>query len=72
MPHAPVKTGIAMALSGLALGGCAAGRYSYGIGSTWASNPNDGWYDGYYGSIYDGYWGIDNSFYYRRNEKDSY
>jgi hypothetical protein len=25
---------------------------------------NDGYYDGYYGPLYDGYWGDDNFFYY--------
>jgi len=28
----------------------------------------DGYYDGYYGQVYDGYWGDDDYFYYRRNE----
>jgi hypothetical protein len=28
----------------------------------------DGWYDGYYGPIYDGYWGDDGYFYYRHHE----
>jgi hypothetical protein len=39
----------------LALAGCASadGPISY-----------DGYYDGYYGPMYDGYWGDDNSFYY--------
>jgi hypothetical protein len=33
----------------------------------WAglSYPYNGWYDGYYGPIYDGYWGRDGFFYYR-------
>jgi len=28
----------------------------------------DGWYDGYYGQVYDGYWGNDGYFYYRHGE----
>lgn len=72
MLHAFVKSGTALALSALALGGCALGSYGYGVGSTWASNSYDGWYDGHYGSIYDGYWGTDDNFYYRRNEQDNY
>lgn len=28
----------------------------------------DGWYDGYYGQVYDGYWGNDGYFYYRHSE----
>ncbi len=40
--------------------------YGYG-GSIYAGSPYayDGYYDGFYGPIYDGYWGTDNYFYYR-------
>lgn len=46
----------------------------YGVASTGYYGdgyyPYDGWYDGYYGPIYDGYWGSDNYFYYRPNSRD--
>lgn len=32
--------------------------------------PYYGWYDGYYGPIYDGYWGTDGFFYYRSGDRD--
>lgn len=51
----------------LSLGACATdygdGRY----GSAYYGGPYSytGYYDGFYGPIYDGYWGRDNYFYYR-------
>lgn len=47
----------------LSLSGCAAGYGSVG----YAGGPYayDGFYDDYYGPIYDGYWGGDGFFYYR-------
>ncbi|MDE1917302.1 MAG: hypothetical protein KGJ57_14660 [Sphingomonadales bacterium] len=42
------------------------GVYSYGPGPY----AYDGYYDGYYGPIYDGYWGSDNYFYYRHGAGD--
>lgn len=35
-----------------------------------SSYPYDGYYDDYYGPIYDGYWGGDGYFYYRHNQGD--
>jgi hypothetical protein len=56
------------------LGGCVTdgyghGGYSVGIGYADAY-PYDGYYDGFYGSVYDGYWGNDGYFYYRGNAND--
>lgn len=61
------------ALAGLS--GCATDGYygegyygsSFDYGSPYAYN---GWYDGYYGPIYDGYWGRDGYFYYRTSDRD--
>lgn len=54
----------------LPLGACT-DDYAYGgrvaYGSTYAY---DGYYDGYYGPIHDGYWGNDGYFYYRRGDGD--
>ncbi|AXB77402.1 hypothetical protein V474_17630 [Novosphingobium barchaimii LL02] len=64
---------LALAASSLSLGACATDGYGgyggvqMGYGSPYAY---DGWYDGHYGSIYDGYWGGDDYFYYRSNERD--
>jgi len=71
---APVKSGIALGLLALCtvpLAGCA-DDYAYGGGVAYGPGPYayDGWYDGYYGPIYDGYWGSDNYFYYRRGGGD--
>ena len=60
----------ALALAGTTLGGCADGRYGYGVGVHWVSHPYDVWYDGYYGPFYDGYWGIDGIFYFRIDARD--
>lgn len=50
----------------LSLGACAGGYYGGG-GGYYAGGPvaYDGFYDDYYGPIYDGYWGTDGFFYYR-------
>lgn len=58
----------ALALATLAavpLAGCADGVY--GGGPAYGPGPYsyDGYYDGAYGPIYDGYWGDDDYFYYR-------
>jgi len=38
----------------------------YGRGAlTWSSYPYVGWYNDYYGSFYDGYWGTDGYFWFR-------
>ena len=54
-------------LPALSLTACYDGGY-YGVG--YASGPYayDGWYDDYYGPIYDGYWGNDGYFYYRNSD----
>lgn len=54
----------------LGLGGCVTDGYGsvgYGYGSPYAY---DGYYDGFYGPIYDGYWGNDGAFYYRSNANE--
>lgn len=58
------------AVSALPLTACAGG-YGYG-GGAYAGSPYayDGFYDDYYGPIYDGYWGDDGGFYYRRGGND--
>lgn len=65
-------TVMALAVASVPLAGCMA-EYGYGGGpAIYASGPYayDGWYDGYYGQIYDGYWGSDNYFYYRHGDGD--
>jgi hypothetical protein len=55
-----------LSLSSVALAGCAGGPgYQMDAAGPYAY---DGWYDGYYGPIYDGYWGDDGNFYYRHGE----
>jgi hypothetical protein len=51
------------------VGGCAS--YGYGAG-VYAGGPYayDGYYDDFYGPIYDGYWGDDGFFYYRNGDGD--
>lgn len=63
-----------MALAGIAavalsLSACAAEVYSGG-GDWGGPVAYDGWYDGYYGDVYDGYWGSDGYFYYRHGGGD--
>lgn len=54
----------------MGLSGCATDGY-YGADVGWGSPyPYYGWYDGYYGPIYDGYWGSDGYFYYRVSDHD--
>lgn len=52
------------------LGACA-DYYGYDE-DIYASRPYayDGFYDGFYGPIYDGYWGDDDFFYFRRGDRD--
>lgn len=54
-------------LPAIPLAACAGG-YGYGGGVGYAATPYayNGYYDDYYGQIYDGYWGDDGGFYYRR------
>eukprot|EP01037_Dinobryon_pediforme_P001736 gene1736-1764_t len=65
-----------LAVASLPLGACV-GEYGYGARVGYASAPYeagpyayDGWYDGYYGQVYDGYWGDDGAFYYRHGNGD--
>jgi len=60
----------------IGLSACA-GDYYGGINSAYYSPYNygdpysyDGYYDGYYGPIYDGYWGNNGYFYYRNSDRD--
>jgi hypothetical protein len=58
---------LALSLSVTTLAACVDDGYGYGGGVAYGPGPYayDGWYDGAYGPIYDGYWGSDNYFYYR-------
>ena len=62
---------VALAEVGLGLSGCVDDGYG-GVDGYYAAGPwsYDGWYDGFYGPIYDGYWGSDGAFYYRGSEGD--
>ena len=62
-------TATLLALASVPLSACM-GDYGYGGRVAYESGPYayDGWYDGAYGPIYDGYWGSDNNFYYRHGE----
>jgi hypothetical protein len=62
---------LAATLPALTLGACAA-DYGYGGAAVYAGGPYayDGFYDDYYGPIYDGYWGNDGFFYYRSAAHD--
>jgi hypothetical protein len=53
------------------VGGCADTGYGYGA-DFYAGGPYayDGYYDDFYGPIYDGYWGDDGFFYYRSGAGD--
>jgi hypothetical protein len=56
--------------SPLTIAGCA-DNYGYGYGSVGLGPvAYNGFYDDFYGPIYDGYWGNDNFFYYRSNARD--
>ena len=60
-------TGIAA--SALALSACADDHYRGRVALGWEQPyAYDGYYDGYYGQIHDGYWGDDGSFYYRSGD----
>ena len=58
-----------VALAALPLTACVGDGYDGGL-YVGAVFPFDGYYDDYYGSIYDGYWGSNGYFYYRRGEHD--
>jgi hypothetical protein len=52
------------------LSACAGGYGTGGVAYAGGSYAYDGFYDDYYGPIYDGYWGDDGGFYYRRGPSD--
>lgn len=63
---------VMLTLSTVPLAACVDDGYG-GVGvASYGPGPYsyDGWYDGYYGPIYDGYWGSDNYFYYRHGNGD--
>jgi hypothetical protein len=61
---------VLLTMTTMPLAACA-GDYGYGV-ADYGPGPYsyDGYYDGYYGPIYDGYWGSDNHFYYRHGAGD--
>lgn len=61
---------LSLALSALPLTACVEDGYGYGSLYVGSAYPYSGYYDDYYGPIYDGYWGTDSYFYYRRSEQD--
>jgi hypothetical protein len=58
---------LALAAAALPLAACVEDGYGY---AAIYSTPYYGWYDNFYGPIYDGYWGTDNFFYYRLTPND--
>jgi hypothetical protein len=58
-----------LAASTLSLSACYHDGYDSRVTVSWSTYPYYGWYDGYYGTIYDGYW-VDNLFYYRLTPQD--
>jgi hypothetical protein len=60
----------ALTIALLALGSVPLASCAGGPGMAYGPGPYeyDGWYDGAYGPIYDGYWGDDGYFYYRHQE----
>ncbi|WP_157081191.1 hypothetical protein [Novosphingobium naphthalenivorans] len=57
-----------LAASVLSLSACYDGYGSH-VSVGWSTYPYYGWYDDFYGPIYDGYW-ADNIFYYRLSPQD--
>jgi hypothetical protein len=57
-------------LPALALSACYDDGYYGGVGYAGGPYGYDGYYDDYYGPIYDGYWGDDGAFYYRGSNRD--
>jgi hypothetical protein len=58
-------------LAALPLAGCNEGGYGGGVAVGYNSPYSyNGYYDDYYGPIYDGYWGSDGGFYYRSNQNE--
>ena len=67
-----MRTWIAIVCLALPLAGCVGydGYGGYGYGARYgAPIAYDGFYDNYYGPIYDGYWGGGGAFYYRSHER---
>jgi len=66
-----VLTVTLLALASLPLSACVA-DYGFGGPAVYGPEPYayDGWYDGYYGPVNDGYWGDDGYFYYRHGDGD--
>jgi hypothetical protein len=60
---------LGLSFGALSLTGCTDGTY-YSGGLYMGDIAYDGYYDNYYGPIYDGYWGTDNYFYYRHSDQD--
>jgi len=58
--------------AGAALAALSACNEGYGTEVGWGPSgyAYDGWYDGYYGPVYEGYWGDDGGFWYRGNAGD--
>lgn len=54
----------------LGLSACADNGYYGARVGVYDPYPYYGWYDGFYGPIYDGYWGSDGFFYYRSSDRD--
>ncbi|HKT86104.1 MAG TPA: hypothetical protein VJQ77_08475 [Novosphingobium sp.] len=52
------------------LAGCVEDGYAGVQSAYYDPYPYNGWYDGFYGPIYDGYWGDDGFFYYRATDRD--
>ncbi len=58
-----------LAAATLPLAACAGGP-GMDVGYGGGPYAYDGYYDGYYGPVYDGYWGDDDYFYYRHGAGD--
>ena len=67
MKHSIVALGLVLAC--LPLTACVEDGYGSGF-AVGVAYPYDGYYDDYYGPIYDGYWGSDGYFYYRGSDHD--
>jgi hypothetical protein len=62
-----------LTLAALPLAGCASDYHHRQYARMYvSSSPNYGWYDGYYGSIYDGRWASGGYYYYRMHDRDSW
>jgi len=59
------------AVTAMSLAACET-TYGHHGGAAVSADFVDGYYDDAYGPWYDGYWGPDDSFYYRANETDTF